>query len=303
MKSRGIVTIVTDDPPTPGGAAMASGGDGVMYYPVDFGSDTKVLVATIVPYTQPDRLDLFDGDGNFLVSSNRENDLVVGSVNPRYDFNEWSAAGGVATMALSQNLPKHSGFSTVFSPHYFDEDKGSSYYVRIEGATSTGWAARTYIDRMPIAAHASGGAPVTFNSDIFNCHGILTMFDLSLNTSGPTTFRFTLTRLADGTYGVGGIKTATGVDVGAGYQMRVDAGAKLVAKRKGVLVGQSAYAAIGETVTLDVAYDPSQHDKYLELYVDADPAPSAANRGAFFTAGSQVGDQTRLDWECVVTTI
>lgn len=303
VKSRGTVTIVTDDPPTPGGAAMASGGDGVMYYPVDFGSDAKVLVATIVPYTQPDRLDLFDDYGNFLVSSNAENDLVVGNVHPRFDFNEWSAAGSVATMALSQNLPKHSGFSTVFAPHYFDEDKGSSYYVRIEGATSTGWAARTYIDRMPIAAHASGGAPVTFNSDIFNCHGILTMFDLSLNTSGPTTFRFTLTRLADGTYGVSGIRTATGVNVETSYQMRVDAGAKLVAKRKGVLVGQSAYAAIGETVTLDVAYDPAQHDKYLELYVDADPAPSAARRGAFFTSGSQVGDQTRLDWECVVTTI
>ena len=303
VKSRGTVTIVTDDPPTPGGAAMASGADGVMYYPVDFGSDTKVLVATIVPYTQPDRMDLFDGDGNFLVSSNWENDLVVGNVNPRYDFNEWSAAGGVATMALSQNLPKHSGFSTVFAPHYFDEDKGSSYYVRIEGAKSTGWAARTYIDRMPIAAKASSGTPVTFNSDIFNCHGILTMFDLSLNTSGPTTFRFTLTRLADGTYGIDGMKTATGVSVEAGYQMRVSAGAKLVAKRKGVLVGQSAYAAVGETVTLDVAYDPAQHDKYLELYVYADPAPSAANRGAFFTSGVQVGDQTRLDWECVVTTV
>jgi hypothetical protein len=156
---------------------------------------------------------------------------------------------------------------------------------------------------MPIAAKASGGAPVTFNSDIFNCHGILTLFDLSLNTSGPTTFRFTLTRLADGTYGVGGIKTATGVDVQAGYQMRVDAGAKMVAKRKGVTVAQSAYAAIGETITLDVYYDPAQHDKYLELYVDADPAPSASRRGAFFTAGSQVGDQTRLDWECVVSTI
>ena len=102
---------------------------------------------------------------------------------------------------------------------------------------------------------------------------------------------------------MGGIKTATGVDVETGYQMRVDAGAKLVAKRKGVLVGQSAYAAIGETVTLDVAYDPAQHDKYLELYVDADPAPSAARLGAFFTSGSQVGTQTRLDWECVVTTV
>lgn len=302
-KSRGVVTIVTDEAPTPGGTAMASGADGVMYYAVDFGSDTKVVVATIVPYTQPDRMDVFDGDGNYVVSSNAENDAVIGNVSPKFDYKAWVAAGGTATMALSQNLPKHSGYSTVFVPHYIDDDAGSSFYMRIEGAQSTGWNARTYIDRLPIAAKASTGSPVVFNSDIFNCHGILTMFDLSLNTSGPTTFRFSLTRLADGTYGIGGMKTATGVDVLDGYQMRVSAGAKLVAKRKGVLVGQSAYAAVGETVTLDVAYDPAQHDKYLELYVYADPAPSAANRGAFFTSGVQVGDQTRLDWECVVTTV
>jgi hypothetical protein len=302
-KSRGVVTIVTDEAPTPGGTAMASGADGVMYYAVDFGSDTKVVVATMVPYTQPDRMDVFDGDGNYVVSSNAENDAVIGNVSPKFDYQAWVAAGGTATMALSQNLPKHSGYSTVFVPHYIDDDAGSSFYMRIEGAQSTGWNARTYIDRLPIAAKASTGSPVVFNSDIFNCHGILTMFDLSLNTSGPTTFRFSLTRLADGTYGIGGMKTATGVDVLDGYQMRVNAGAKLVAKRKGVVVGESGYAAIGETVTLDVQYDPSVHGQYLELYVNADPAPSASSRGAFYTSGTQVGDQTRLDWECTVSIV
>lgn len=294
VKARGIVTIKTDDLAIAGGNAIASGADGVTWYPVEFGSDTKMVVATIVPYTQPDRMDVFDSDGNFLTSSNEENDVVIGNVNPAYDYFEWVAAGSSASTALSQNLPKHSGFSTVFIPHYIEDDTGSAFFLRIEGAPSTGWNARTFIDHLPVVARAKD----QITSAPYNCHGHTELLDMD---NEDATLNLVLNRLADGYFGIADMQTLTGVALQDNYQMRVAAGAKLVVRAKGKVLAETTYCAVGSSVQLSIPYNHVQHGRYLELCVLSDPTASFVGRGNFQTASTPVGCQTRLDWTCSIT--
>lgn len=277
----GVGTILDDDV-VPFGTAQGSGGSGVVFRSLGYANKTGVFIVAWNAFGAHDRFDLFR-QGAFLSSSNEDIDRNYAINNslprvvPAYDKLAWEAAGGTPSAAIfdvHQRLPNRAGSSIMCIPHYVELGYAPVYDIRCEGPNGTGWEFITAEDGVRPCV-GPGQVALAVDNGRFKRERIL-LHDMSQNlTANAVTFRLTLNNLGQNNTAGSPVYTKPSGSSGTPFDVNncsaVDVPVRIVLRRVGQVVAQSAWIAPGASGSIQWNYNKLQDFKYMEVFIEADP--------------------------------